>query len=110
MAVGLIALAGCLSSGSDGAGDCAGADAGGGGAGGKPGNGGGDAGGGNSSGGDSGSSSGGHTTVPLTATDTGYVDGTNDFGILGAWYGYGDSWGPSGGPPGKCQAASHTDA
>ena len=49
------------------------------------------------------------TIVPLAASDTGYVDGTNALGILGAWYGYGDNWGPTGGPPGKCQGASHTD-
>jgi hypothetical protein len=53
---------------------------------------------------------GGRSLVALQPSPTGYLDGSNDVGVLGAWYAYGDGWGASGGPPGKCEAASYTSA
>jgi hypothetical protein len=36
---------------------------------------------------------------------------TNSVGINGAWYGYGDSWGTNGAPPGDCEnKGNHTTA
>jgi hypothetical protein len=38
----------------------------------------------------------------------GYVSlGSNNIGIQGAWYAYGDDWGITGAPPGNCEKALH---
>lgn len=40
------------------------------------------------------------TPTVLTLTETGWVDKTtNSLNIQGAWYAYGDSYGPTGAPP-----------
>lgn len=47
-------------------------------------------------------------SVTLTPDATGYIDiMTNNLGIKGSWYAYGDGAGPTGMPPGDCQNAGH---
>lgn len=51
--------------------------------------------------------------ILLIPSDTGFLDGSNEAGVLGPWYAYGDGYADGssvyGTPPGKCQAAAHTD-
>src|SRR5215831_14857999 len=48
---------------------------------------------GGSGGADGGAGTGG--SIPLTPSDTGFFDGSNAAGILGAWYSYGDWYNPT---------------
>jgi hypothetical protein len=50
-----------------------------------------------------GTSSGTTKTEVLPPGPTGYVDDSQTTGIVGAWYAFGDMWGPTGRPPGNCQ-------
>jgi hypothetical protein len=51
----------------------------------------------------SGGSSSGCMLETLANGPTGYVAPDMVTNIVGAWYGYGDMWGPNGAPPGNCQ-------
>lgn len=58
-----------------------------------------------------GGSGGNLTGVALVPNETGFVPAdSNDLGIVGSWYTYGDGIGSTGAPPGDCQGAGHTDA
>ena len=57
-----------------------------------------------SNGNGNGDGGGGGGGIALTPSDQGFYDGTNEAGIIGAWYSYGDWWGgtPTMGGAGDC--------
>lgn len=58
-----------------------------------------------------GGTSGNLTGVLLPPNETGFVPAdSNELGVVGSWYTYGDGIGSTGAPPGDCQGAGHTDA
>jgi hypothetical protein len=57
----------------------------------------------------SGGGGGGGSSIAILPTDTGYVDGTNEAGVIGPWYAYGDGYDNSAvAGQGPCQTNGHT--